>query len=120
MVSYVGKVSATARSIPMTTTGSRYTAVGTCYPCPVTLLETNLDAYFTAAPAFLRDRLHVYDAVTNRYKPYTWDGTNWREGTSGPVADAYELQPGTGYFIQLIGSPGFTWTYPKPYASPPN
>ena len=101
--------------------------VGSCYPDTVRLVDSELrEDGATGRPSELTaDRVWLWDE-SQRVYDYAWlvdsvgpdfDGKWWDSDPWGETS--ITLRPGVGYWFQLRNET-FTWTYPKPYAEPPN
>jgi Mg-chelatase subunit ChlD len=122
----IGEVATTDRA---TTIQEGMNLVGSSYPQAVLLDNSGLWTADPSTGAVGADNSVAADRVWawggERFV-YAWlvDGTGtaadgkWYTGNS---ATTISLEPGKGYFVERrSGRGGFTWTYTKPYAQPPN
>lgn len=113
----LGEVPATNRTIPVQV---GMNLIGTCYPVPVPLADTNLWESGLAGADNEADADRIWSWMGDHYEFY-WlvDGVGapfdgqWFMGND-PVEQS--LEPGRGYWLQRReGHPAFNWIYTKPY-----
>jgi hypothetical protein len=105
-----GEVSDTNRVIPITP-GKSFNFVGTCFPVTVPLDSTGLiDSGFQGGiGAPLSDKVIGYDGG--------YQATWYRTSTSAWIGTVQQLEPGSGYIIDVLAGHSFTdnkWIYPVP------
>ena len=120
-ICFVGKVSSTSRSIPISQDRN---LCGSAYPFEVHSLYYSglLGSGFTgSAINFFSDNIEWWNSGIGNYDRVWYDtsASQWKNW-DGSVA-AKSFVPCDGFWINvLVFNPPFTWTYPKPYVEPPN
>ena len=121
---FVGKVSATSRTINLTKTvysGLNY--VASAYPMEVALEDSGLvESGFTGSTvSAFSDQLWFWNWGTRSYDRIFYNTGLGQWQNKDGTTTTRKLRPGEGFRIVLSPVSGLrTWNYPKPYTQPPN
>ena len=116
MPTFVGKVSATNRSISIT---SGFNFTGTTFPVKVGIGSTNLRESGATAGAVppMAAKVYSYKADKSGYDQVWLNSADnqWYDAETMTVS-SMELKPGKGYIVEEVeGVVPYTWQYTKPY-----
>ena len=123
VLTFAGKVSKEANRVINLVQGANF--IGTCYPVPVTLTQSELAAdgvVVGGASSGVSDKIMRW--LGSRYEVAwlvggtgtVWDGTWLTE--SGFAASTIQFNPGVGYVLWIKGNNASrVWTYPNPRLS---
>ena len=119
-ICFTGRVSPETREMPA---APGRNLLGSTYPVEISLEESNLvGSGFTGHTVkFNSDTIEWYDPAEDTYHRVWYDtaAPGWKNWDDVPATKTFS--PCEGFWVNiLVFNPPFTWTYPKPYAHPPN
>ncbi|MCX6355890.1 MAG: hypothetical protein NTZ78_13460 [Candidatus Aureabacteria bacterium] len=124
---FVGKVAPANRSLPIRGASGKaqLTYVGSGYPVPVSLGNSNLigSGFHGSTITGLSDLIYEFNLSTGEFDHIAWYKTTTSLWMFINPGTSFGLEPGKAYIItnrDNSAPPEWTWDYAKPYSQPPN